>query len=256
MNNPAWKTLRKILVLIFFFLASPLAVPSAQAAIAILDAPANALGEICDPCTATMTISAGSTRKFICAVGSEDTSTPAASGVTFNGITMTAAIKVTTPTDGNAIELWYLDEASLPAPGSYTVSVDFADPVGDFGMTCWSVSGIASGAPKDTDSFASDTATTATLSLTGVVSTDWVFTAAVANEQNTNMWTHGGTQTEMSDLPFGAAPSATMSTSRAAGQAAPSSTENGSAVRFAMIAAVWAEVAAKSVPGYRPLFLD
>lgn len=238
-----------------FILALLFAQP-AWGAIAMLDAPANSETENCDPCTASFTISAGSNRKFLCAIGSEDVSTPLASAVTFNGISMAMAVQATSTTDPNGIAIWYLDEASLPAPGSHTVSVDFSDAVVDFGITCWSVSGIASGVPKDTDSVSSDSLNTATLSLS-VVASDWVFTAATINNTS-NTWSHGGTQTELSDFDYaGAVPSAAMSASRAAGEAGPSSTFGGSANRFAMVGAVWAEAASTFVPmGNQPKFID
>jgi len=233
------------------FIALCLSTP-VYAAIAILDAPASNELEDCDPCAVNMTISAGSDRIFMCAVGAEDSSSPAATAVTFNSIAMSSAIAATTPTASNSIELWYLLDASLPAPGTYSVSVDFADSTIDFGITCWSVSGAAQGPPKDTDLFTSDSTNTATLSLSGVVISDWTFTAAIFNNTGAT-WTHGTDQTEMSDFAFGAATaSVVMSTTREGGEAAPSSTAAGSANRFAMVAAVWAEAGAAAVPSVIP----
>lgn len=229
-----------------FILALLFAQP-AWAAIAMLDAAANSEQEDCDPCAANMTISAGSNRIFMCAIAAEDATNYNISGVTFNAVAMTPAVQAESPTDNNITELWYMLDASLPAPGTYSVSVDFTESVIEFGMTCWSVSGAAQTTPKDTDLFESDSAENATLSLTGIVATDWIFTAASINN-TANTWTHGASQTELSDFDFGATASAVMSTSRAAGISDPSSDFGGSANRFAMVAAAWAEAASTFVP--------
>jgi hypothetical protein len=228
------------LVLLFLFFAG---VNPAFGAWAILDAFTTATGEDCDPCTANFTLSAGSNRKYVCAIGAEDGATVYdISGVTYGAVAMSLAAQAQSPTDNNIVEIWYLDEASLPANGSNALSVNFTEAVTDVGMTCGSISGISSGIPSDTDTSASDSASTATLSLTAAAS-DLVLTAATGSI-GTSTWTHGASQTERADFTFGATPSGAMSVSTGSGVTGPSSTMTNGPGRFAMVAAVWAEAAA------------
>lgn len=243
------KRLTLILALLF---AQP-----AWAAIAILDAPADNEQEDCDPCAANFTISAGTNRIFMCAIAAEDQVDYDISGVTFNAVAMSLAAQAESPTNNNIVEIWYMLDANLPAPGAHSVSVNFTESVIDFGMTCWSVSGAAQTTPKATDvsdaaacGGSCDSTLTATLSLAGIVATDWTFTAATHNAA-ANTWAHGAGQTEMSDFCFGqTVASGCMGTSRGANISAPESTTSGAtgANRFAMVAAAWAEAASTFVP--------
>lgn len=226
--------------LLFFFLASP-----AWAVITMLDVPETANPINCGgagTCDLTlMTLSAGTNRKALCAVTAEDTAiTYDLNGMTFGGVAMVRAAQAESPTDNNIAELFYLDNASLPAAGNHTVAVDFTEDVGAVSITCWTVQDIAQGAPKETNTGASNTGTTRALSLPTVVATDWVFTVATESIGSTTNWTHGAGQVELSDVDF---VQGTSSTTRCDGCTAPSSTWLNSA-RNAMVGAAWAAAGA------------
>lgn len=245
--------IKKLLALtLAFVLASPIfLVAPAWAAITILDVAASNEAEDCDPCNPlSITISAGTSRKTVCGIAAEDATNYNLSGVTIGGVAAQLAIAGESPTDNNIGEIFYLDlgsDNSVLSPGVHAVSADFTESVLEFGITCITLAGIAQGAPKATNPSVSDSLNTATLTLVGVLSTDWTFTLATINN-TANTFSHGSGQNELSDFEFGATPSATMSMSYEAGEAAPQSTFGGSANRWVMVGAVWAEAASTAVP--------
>lgn len=257
--------IKRLLLSLLILCGAPALIPQlaapAHAAIAMLDAAETANPTACGgagTCDLTsMTLSAGSNRKALCVVSAEDSTTAYdVNGITFGGVAMAtvAGMQAQSPTDNNIVELWYLDEASLPSAGDHTVAVDFTEDVTIVSITCWTVSGIASGAPKDTDSTSTDTATaTTTLTLTDIAASDWVF-AAVTESAGVSTWSHGGSQTEIADTDFG---SATTGISRAAGITDPNSTcSNCVNQRLAMVAAAWAEASTFVPIGGHIQFID
>lgn len=223
----------------------------ASADISVLDAPATIELEDCDPCTfASFTLSAGSNRKVVCLLATEaGTSADNTVSATFGGSAMTLAIAAASTTAFNRVNIWYVDELDLPAPGSHSFVVDGNAPLEDLAATCLTLAGVAvetltdagAGSPTDTDTFSSDSAAAATLALSANA-TDWSFQICNHNDNTgaDNSFTHGAGQTEMSDVTFaGTANTALIGTSREAGETSMTCTSSQPADRFASAGAVW-----------------
>lgn len=220
---------------------SLLVVSPTWATIAILDPPITSESEACDPCTfASIPVSAGTNRKFIVIVGSEAASARTITGVTYNGVAMSSVVE--SEATANRVAIYELNDASIPAPGSYTVSVNFSASVVDVGIIAFSISGVDQIVARDTDAFTSASANTATLSLVGVLSTDFTVAAVTMNSTSTS-WTYQAGATELAVNAFGATPSAAMAAAYELGEAAPSLTTTATVNRFVAVAATWAEVA-------------
>jgi len=197
--------------------------------------------------TASFTTTTGATKLVACASLEDGTSTFSVTGATWNGDTVTAAVQKKNPGGSRYTSIWYID---TPDIGTADFVLTSDETISDWGLVILSLRGTATGV-KDTDEFSSDSDTTATFSLTGIVATDFILTCAI-DAIETHTWTHGAGQTELFDFDFGpATPSARISSSWELGEAAPSSTTS-DPTAIAIVAAAFSEARRRAKPKVFP----
>jgi hypothetical protein len=117
-------------------------------------------------------LSGGPNRKVFAAVGTEDAFADGwthGGGVTFNGVAMTrlvpTASDLVVETTRRRLSVWRIDEANLPAAGTYSVVATLADgansPEG-IGLIVWEHTGLAAGAASDVETHAPGSGQTVT----------------------------------------------------------------------------------------------
>ncbi|MCH7730475.1 hypothetical protein IID21_02975 [Patescibacteria group bacterium] len=119
-------------------------------------------------------------------------------GVTYNGTALTFAQTATAGTGFlQHVEVWYLDEASLPVSGSYTIQVNTTGLVQEINVGAVSLAGTVSGAPEATATNTNFSTATITTSITTLTNGAWVIDAVGSGNNGT--FTAGGGQTERWD---------------------------------------------------------
>lgn len=135
--------------------------------------------------------------------------TMTASGVTFNGTAMTqvSGANVTVNEDPGSFmrcQTWYIDEADLPAAGTYTITVSYTGEGSVMAKMATAISLIdaAQGAPEaSATGSATVDGTNITVSITTVTDNALIITNVACNIQTT--FTHDASQTERSDQQAG-----------------------------------------------------
>ncbi len=100
-------------------------------------------------------LSGGANRKVVVGVSFEDGGPggKTITGVTFNSVAMTRLVPTTedlaVDTTRRRMSVWYIDETSLPAAGTYTVTATLSGAVEAIGIISLELSGMASGAGVD-----------------------------------------------------------------------------------------------------------
>lgn len=147
------------------------------------------------------TIGSGANRLLVVGVALETDSGRVVSGVTYNGVALTAGpTAVTGETVPSHAELWYLLEASMPAAGAYNVVVTISSALSSQNALGSSVSfsGAQQSAPTATATSVSDTnGTTYSTPITTVEANATVIDVIASN--TTNTWTADGGQNERWD---------------------------------------------------------
>lgn len=104
--------------------------------------------------TFSHTIGSGSDRLLVIIIAS--TAATAAqhvvSACTYNGVSATLAVGLTSDSEGLRISIYYLHEASLPAAGSYNVSVTIGGSANTLKVAAMSYTGVASSGAEATNS--------------------------------------------------------------------------------------------------------
>lgn len=238
----------KRLFIIFIFLSFLLFPVQVRAAISILDA---AVSEGFDSAVSTITKSftnsTGSNRLLLVCVVMEDNVdlTGRITSMTYGGNALTEAIVVISPDTFLYTGLWYLLDANFPAAGAHDVVANISSGANEAGIGIWTLQNVTQGAPKDTDSYSSNSDDTNALTgWTGINATDIVIDCGGSGAQ-TGTWSQAGTQTELFDLLMGpTTPGASMAASYDFGVTSMTETQSGGVIRFGHIGAAWAEVAA------------
>jgi hypothetical protein len=152
----------------------------------------------------THTIGSGFFRLLTVSVAVEDASSTdcVVTGVTYNGVALTQAnsVQVTSTSVYQCVSLWYLLEASLPAAGSYTVSVTTNATNDDITAGANSFTGVRQVAPQATATNSCTSCSNAiSTSITTTLPRAWLVDAIGCG--NTGSYTATGTnQNERHDL--------------------------------------------------------
>jgi hypothetical protein len=184
------------------------------------------------------TIGSGSNRKLVVGVAVEDAAgNQNVSSVTYNGVALSFATGVTVGTGTvGRVELWYLDEASLPAAGTYTVQVTMPGTVAEIDTGAISVAGARAGAPQVTATNTATTTNSITTNIATLTNNTWLFDAVVSGD--TGSFTAGGGQTERWDRTTSTATGAASTKAVAsAGATSMTQTFNATANRLAHVVA-------------------
>lgn len=104
-------------------------------------------------------------------------------GITFDGVAMTASVGVQAGSTGAAAKFFYILDDSLPAAGTYTVTATFASTGRDVMAGAIALSGVKQAAPEATASTSQTTASTAaqTMPITTITNGAWIVDVAVAS---------------------------------------------------------------------------
>lgn len=178
--NPYTDTcpLRRAAWLLVAFFSLVLLVSAGRAAIAF-----DAVSSSSKPSGSVTTLSwshvlgSGSNRAVVVGVALEDTnSADLTATVRFNNVVMTAIGSPVTVGSGTLLraQLYYLLESSLPAAGTYTVSVSFAGSVNGVTVGAISLTGVAQQSPEATASNSSGSASSISTNINVVTAGAWV----------------------------------------------------------------------------------
>lgn len=152
--------------------------------------------------TAALTIGGGSNRALVAFVGIRDATV---SAITFNGVALSLPGAFPIANGGTAnlrSYIYYLLDASLPAAGTYNLSV--TPSVACWGnICCVSLTGVRQIAPEATGSgFSTGTPASWANNITPLSAGAWIFEASFSNDRT---FTPDGAQTERFDFKDGTA---------------------------------------------------
>src|SRR5512141_344550 len=198
------------------------------------------------------TLASGSNRKVVCFIAVENGSTVDVSGVTYGGVAMSKAVEQLSGSGGTRflVEMWYLDEANLPANGARTCEVTFSgtSSTPETNMLVAEYGGIEQGAPAsgDTDGTTQTSGTTiSNTPLNAISSSRWALSCMGSG--NTGSWTHEQSQTEVLDFNDASSTFAVAELRGGTGETSISSTYTGTVNRLCRVAAVWGEAASYNI---------
>lgn len=163
-------------------------------AISLLGTAATATGLAADNPTFSHTLSAGSNRIAIVFVACNSVRT--ITSVTYGGVACTLITTAPT-TGGERLAAYYLLEASLPANGAKTVSVQFSGAT-DYNLACFTIQDAKQQAYETSNSSYSASATTIQTSITTVAANAWAISGALVD--GTRTFTHDTGQNEITDV--------------------------------------------------------
>lgn len=162
-------------------------------AITLLGTATTATGLALDNPTFNHTLSAGSNRIAIVFVACNSVRT--ITSVTYGGVAMTSIATAPT-TGGERLAAYYLLEASLPANGVKTVSVQFSAAT-DYNLACFTIQDAKQQAYETSNTSYSASATTIQTSITTVAANAWAISGALVDGIRT--FTHDTGQNEITD---------------------------------------------------------
>ena len=143
------------------------------------------------------TIGGGSNRKLIVGVAVEEDvlGDEPVTGITYNGVPLTFAQAVTAgPGFLTRAEVWYMDEANLPASGTYTIQVSTTGAVRELIAGAITIAGAQSGAPEATATNTNFDNATITTAITTLTNGAWLID--VASSGDAGSFTSGAGQTK------------------------------------------------------------
>lgn len=193
----------------------------------VLDDFVATLGDNCDPCTATFTVSSGATQLVVIQHWEDASATSdSASWSLGGGESLSATGCLPTPQTGNNTKAWYLDN---PTPGSGTISIDMSTGADDSVIIVATLQDAATGGPRTPDNYSAASDNENTFTISGVQSTDVVIVTASVNGSTLGdaVWTWGAGLGEESDNQFGAStPSASAGSASGDGSSTLTATAN------------------------------
>lgn len=145
-------------------------------------------------------------RKFVVGVATRKMTNPGGqpdiSGITLNGVALTLAVdeQASLSPGYYDLDLWYLDDASIPADGTYDLAVTVTSTGQKYGSVHWAMFGnVQQGAPTATAG-AQDLTTTQTISVSNPHPVDSLSVFQQGNGDGVSSWlSHDNTQVEITD---------------------------------------------------------
>lgn len=197
------KLSRFVLIAGAVVVALAISIPKAQGVIAF-DAQSSGNGSGIATLSWSHTIGGGADRKLMVGVTVEEDNSVSGdenvTSITYNGVALTFVNAVTVTTANNFVmraEIWYIDEANLPASGTALIQVNLSGPVRDVNAGAVSIDGALSGAPEATATNTIINNPVITTSITTLTDGAWLID--VVGSGNGGNFTPGAGQTERWD---------------------------------------------------------